>query len=242
MRALKIGLGLLLGLGLSVGLSYADTIGPVCDNNTCQGGYYQLTWTGSTDGTANTYDITLTIDTTNLDPNSGNPFWIQSLAINVGVTDIGGGLDAVPATGGSVTDWTVYANEQVNNSGSSFGCGGGGNPWLCTQANSTLNGGKGASIDTVNNPILQWTFDFVTTGTPTDGAFKVGFVDADGKKVGAIVGEAITLQFCGPGEIFNGGNGGFTGSSVPEPASMVLLGSVLLVTPSLLRKKLIKHA
>jgi hypothetical protein len=238
MRALKLGFAVLLGLYLSVGLSYGDTIGPTCTNNSCQGGFYQMTWTGSTDGTANTYDITLSIDTTNLNPNGGNPFWIESVAINLGVTDSGGSLDAVPATGGSVTDWTVSPNTQVNNSGGSLGCSGGGNPWLCAQASSTLNGGKGASIDIINYPILQWTFDFVTTGTPTNGAIKVGFVGADGKKVGAIVSEEITLQVCGPGEICNGGGRG----SVPEPASMVLLGSVLLATVGLLRKKVATRA
>lgn len=202
---------------ISTGVSYADPIGPNC--GTCQGSIYTLTWTGANDGTSNNYDITLTIDTSGY---TGGGVAIDSVAIKVNNSESGGSLDAAPATS---ANWVVL--DGGLNSG---GCDGSGSGFLCAQ-NTTDPAAVGG--------ILSWTFDYITTGVPSTAALgssiKVRYVDvlansADTKdtkhKVGDLVSEEITLQ--------GGGN------PVPEPSSIMMLGSGLLVVGSVLRKKLVR--
>jgi PEP-CTERM motif len=205
---------------ISTGVSLADTIGGTGSTcGTCQGSSYTLQWTGSTDGTANTYDITLTIDTSTY---TGTGVAIDSVAIKVSSAEgPGGSLDVAPTT---LANWAVQDTSGI----SAVGCDGSGGGFLCAQ-DTTDPAAVGGT--------LVWIFDYVSATTPDTSTLgsvvKARYVDANGAKVGDLVSEAITLQ---PG----GGNGGGGGGSVPEPGSIVLLGSGLLVAGTMLRKKLVR--
>ena len=131
------------------------------------------------------------------------------------------------------TGWAALTENQVNNSGGSIGCGGGGSGWLCTE-NSTVN--NGATLPHTGTYV--WEFHYATTQaldlTSLGSALKVGFSSGGTNKVGGIVSEGITLQSCVVGcGVINPLGGGDT----PEPASIVLLGSLLGFTTLALRKK-----
>jgi hypothetical protein len=228
MKRMQFILSVVALFAISTGVTFADSIGgPGSSCGTCQGSTYTLTWTGANDGTANSYDITLTIDTSTY---TGGGLAIDTVAIKVASTEgPGGSLDAAPTT---LANWTVDDTSGLNDGG----CSGAGGGFLCAQdtTNPAAVGGT-----------LVWTFDYVTTDTPATSTLgstiKVRYVDVTSNsadlpgpppthhKVGALVSEDITLQ-----------NGGSVDASVPEPGSIVLLGSALLVGGTMFRKKLVR--
>jgi hypothetical protein len=186
---------LLLLLPLLVaGTASADPIGPAC--GTCQGSIYALTWSGSPLGataTTETFRITLTIDPAGY---SGGGSFLDAVAIKVSSQLVSATLFDAPGGAGA---WTrVLGGINAN------GCSGSGGGFACARAN-----GAGAGVPQATP--YQWVWDLeMKTGAlftgPLQASVKARYVDASGRKVGALVSETIGLQH------------------VPEPGTLALLG------------------
>lgn len=194
----------LVGL-LSVGViaqsgpAYADPIGPFCSK--CQGSIYTLSYSGfalpDSDPFHETFGITLTIDTSGY---WGAGVAIDSVAIKVSPSVFSSSLVDAP---GGVGNWQLVPGG-IN----SRGCSGKGGGFDCAD---WIASGPGAPV----GGILAWTFDqtididSLITSSLGD-SIKARYVDANGRKIGALMSKRITLQ-----------------SQVPEPSTLLLLGSGL---------------
>jgi hypothetical protein len=178
----------------------ADPIGPDC--GTCQGSIYTLSYSGTAladaDPLHETFRVTLTIDTSGY---SGGGGFIDAVAIKVSSSVFSSSLFDAP---GGVSNWDLVAGG-IN----AGGCSGSGSGFDCA---AWVASGPGAAV----GGTLTWTFDqTIANGilftNPLESSIKARYVNASDHKVGALVSENITLQ----------------GSRVPEPASLLLLGSGL---------------
>lgn len=207
------GLMALFVLGFSASLitpggqAQAEPIGPDCD--TCQGSIYTLTYDGNalsdSDTAHETFRITYSIDTSDY---TGGGVAIDSAAIKVSSSIVSATLFDAP---GGTGDWDailggINANGCQNNANSGFACA----SWTGSDPGAAVGG------------ILTWIFDITidngelftaTGGTPS---IKARYVDANGGKVGDLVSENIELQIGQPP------------TTIPEPATLVLLGCGLL--------------
>jgi hypothetical protein len=175
--------------------AFADPIGPDCA--TCFGTIYTLQYDpvpDSTTATTQTYDVFLTLDTSGT-TGAGPNLAAVALKVSSASNFVGASLASGPA------GWTV-----MNGGLDANGCNGSPNGFACAQ--------NKASPLTVPDGTYKWEFDVtVKTGTlfTSSGASSVKalYEDSAGKHNG-ITSEGITLQ---P-----------TTSSVPEPATLALLG------------------
>jgi hypothetical protein len=225
MRKLMTFLAVAVAITLSTGISLADPIGPDC--TTCQGSIYLLQYDPNNTGTDpvtgdSIYDVFLTIDTTTYDfVTDGN--FIDSVSIKISDSVDVATSSLVSAPGGAGA-WTLQFGG-IN----AGGCDGAGSGFICA------SDGQTAPADG-----STWTWEFLyETADPLGAAtIKARYVDGNGAKVGALVSEDITLQPCGAGSGEDCGGGGGGGGNVPEPGSIFLLGSGLLLASIKLRKKL----
>jgi hypothetical protein len=204
-------------VGLTGAPANATPIGPVCANNSCNGGIYTLTSDGVDIGGEalfDTYRVTLEVSNTDniIDTLGGTaPYYIDAVSIKVSSSATGATVvDAPDAAGnqGGQANWSI-----VNGGINAGGCSGAGGGFECADWVSV---GLGALLSDGND--MSWTFDV----RMADGAFwgvegtqasiKARFVESDGTKIGALLSEDITIQE----------------HSVPEPATLGVLGVGLI--------------
>lgn len=192
--------------------AHADPIGTTqnpCGNNTCNGGVYTLTYSGSpisNDGTNSVYRVTLTIDTTNLSTSPNPAAAVDAVAVKI-TSGAPGALAAASlfaSPDGNPASWTTTANVGIN----AGGCSGAGGGFGCTSKSG------GVAIATT----MAWTFDLTiknSVGLISPASIKVRYIDSAGAKTGDLVSENITLQT------------EENKPPVPEPSTVLLLCSGL---------------
>lgn len=194
-----------LGIIVRSGPAYADPIGGLNSNcGSCQGSIYTLSYDGTAlpdaDPLHETFRITLTIDTNGY---TGGGGFIDAAAIKVSSSVFNSSLFDAP---GGTGNWNL-----VPGGIDAGGCSGTGGGFDCADWVAV---GAGIPIG-FNGGILSWTFNqTINNGIlftdPLTSSIKARYVNSNGRKVGALVSENITLQ------------------QVPEPSTLHLLGSGLL--------------
>jgi hypothetical protein len=190
MRRLLLVFSCCMAINLVGTAGFADSIGPNC--GTCSGSIYTLTYSPIS---TNKYQVTYTVDTSGY---KGGGTLLDDVAFKVSSHDPTS-VSLVSAPNGAA-NWTTYSGG-IN----AGGCDSHGGGFVCAAANSL------SSAASVPDGTYAWMFDIVTTGLSTgsfESSVKARYTNSNGRKVGALLSEDITLQDSQP--------------SVPEPSSLLL--------------------
>ena len=166
------------------------------------------------DGANDTYAIKLTYSSQGY--TGGATDYIEAVAVKVSSAIDAGQLFATTAPG----SWTFQTGGL-----DSSGCNGSGSGFACAQdGNSALTGGPGAGTT------YSWTFYLDIVGSLfTTGEIKATFTNSDGTNAGNL---SQPIGLTPPG-----GGGGAPSTVVPEPASLLLLGTGLSVIAARVRNR-----
>ena len=214
-------LGCLLVCGMACSATYADTIGPNCA--TCGGVVYTLTYTpeGAAMSGTQWFDFTVEINTTGINKTTyPNAQVLTAVALGVPTGSTNVKLVSAPSAGG----WSFSTGG--TNSGGCSGHGG----FDCAQATLTSTGtGSALGVPTGPGDIYYFTFGFLLPAGTS------GEIGSDIKAVyDATSGSFGGLQMS-PGGVYASPGGQVP--PVPEPASLALLASGLLVVGTLLKRR-----
>jgi hypothetical protein len=194
---------------LTFATAKADTIGPSCGS--CLGSSYTLTYAATSNPDA--FDVFLTINTSGFNSGSSDLLDAVSLKLVSQSSDISSvSLLAAPATFGSTTSGGL-------NSG---GCSGSGSGYFCSE--STGNGvavAKSADVYT-----FEWLLTLTSPSdllTGNDAVSVKALYDTSRGKQDGITSEDMTLTKM---------------SAVPEPSSLLLLGTGVMGLAGVIKKKL----
>lgn len=193
--------------------AFADSIGPNCGSGSCLGNVYTLNYsqTSAQMGTDN-YTITLTINSSGFVDGTDSGFL---MAVSPNIT----GWSNATLTGapGGIADWSAAMAGGLDSSG----CNGHGTPFFCDNAMSQAAFNEVGSSTPL---VFVWTMTDASLPTGTDAAgIKASFENSSGKNLG-ITSAEITLQ---PSAT----------PTVPEPSSLLLLGSGLIASVVFLRRR-----
>jgi len=209
-------LAVLATLTLFTGVSHANLLSGC---GACQGSTYLLQYNPapvSSTGAEKVWDVFLTVNTTNY---NGGGSYINAVSVKVASSSIFADSMLVAAPG-AANSWILGTGGIGAN-----GCTGAGSGFLCASDGQTAPVPGGS---------YTWEFHYATDSALALSALgseiKVQYVDANGRKVGALLSEKMTLDCVG-----TCGNN----STIPEPTSMALLAGILAISGRAIRRRFV---